>query len=116
MTFPQLLAHYRAADLFVSLSEHEGFCVPLVEAMHFGVPDRRLRLDGGARDGGRRHAAAPREGSALAWPWPPSGCCTDDALRKTMIEAGHRRVEHFSLENNRRRLLEALEPRIIAHG
>ena len=38
MKFPQLLAHYRAADVFVSLSEHEGFCVPLVEAMHFGVP------------------------------------------------------------------------------
>jgi glycosyltransferase involved in cell wall biosynthesis len=41
---------------------------------------------------------------------------SDDLLRKAMIEAGHRRVEHFSLENNRRRLLEALEPRIAAHG
>jgi glycosyltransferase involved in cell wall biosynthesis len=41
---------------------------------------------------------------------------SDDPLRKAMIEAGHRRVEHFSLENNRRRLLEALEPRIAAHG
>src|SRR5207302_1741577 len=38
LTFPQLLAQYRSADVFVSLSEHEGFCVPLVEAMHFGVP------------------------------------------------------------------------------
>lgn len=28
----------RSADVFVSLSEHEGFCVPLVEAMAFGVP------------------------------------------------------------------------------
>ena len=33
-----LLAHYRAADVFVSMSEHEGFGVPLLEAMHFGVP------------------------------------------------------------------------------
>jgi glycosyltransferase involved in cell wall biosynthesis len=38
LKFPQLLAHYRAADLFVSLSEHEGFCVPLVEAMAADVP------------------------------------------------------------------------------
>jgi len=38
LTFSQLLAQYRSADVFVSLSEHEGFCVPLVEAMHFGVP------------------------------------------------------------------------------
>jgi len=34
----ELLAYYRLADLFLCLSEHEGFCVPLVEAMHFGVP------------------------------------------------------------------------------
>nr|MDQ3758307.1 glycosyltransferase family 4 protein [Actinomycetota bacterium] len=29
-----LAAHYRAADVFVCLSDHEGFCVPLLEAMH----------------------------------------------------------------------------------
>lgn len=34
----QLLAHYRSADVFVCLSEHEGFCVPIIEAMHLGVP------------------------------------------------------------------------------
>jgi len=34
----ELIAYYRLADLFLCLSEHEGFCVPLVEAMHFGVP------------------------------------------------------------------------------
>ncbi|WP_167884597.1 glycosyltransferase family 4 protein [Cupriavidus oxalaticus] len=29
---------YRHADLFAITSEHEGFCVPLIEAMAFGVP------------------------------------------------------------------------------
>lgn len=29
---------YRAADVFVCLSEHEGFCIPLLEAFHFGLP------------------------------------------------------------------------------
>ncbi|MEP6720531.1 MAG: glycosyltransferase family 4 protein, partial [Variovorax sp.] len=33
-----LAAFYRWADLYVSLSEHEGFCVPLVEAMAADVP------------------------------------------------------------------------------
>ena len=33
-----LAAHYRSADVFVCLSEHEGFCVPLVEAMRHRVP------------------------------------------------------------------------------
>jgi glycosyltransferase involved in cell wall biosynthesis len=41
---------------------------------------------------------------------------SDDVLRKALIEAGHRRVEHFSLANNGRRLLDALEPRVAAHG
>jgi L-malate glycosyltransferase len=34
----ELAAYYRAASVYVSLSEHEGFCVPLVEAMAMDVP------------------------------------------------------------------------------
>ena len=34
----QLLAFYRTAHLLWSMSEHEGFCVPLVEAMWFDIP------------------------------------------------------------------------------
>ena len=34
----ELVGWYRRADVFVCLSEHEGFCVPLVEAMAWGVP------------------------------------------------------------------------------
>lgn len=33
-----LVAYYQAADLYLAASHHEGFCVPLVESMHFGVP------------------------------------------------------------------------------
>ncbi len=33
-----LAVFYEMADLYISLSEHEGFCVPLIEAMSFGVP------------------------------------------------------------------------------
>lgn len=35
---PQLAAYYRSAHLFWSMSEHEGFCVPLIESMWFDVP------------------------------------------------------------------------------
>ena len=34
----QLVAFYRHASVFVTVSEHEGFCVPLLEAMAFSVP------------------------------------------------------------------------------
>ncbi|MDD4870171.1 MAG: glycosyltransferase [Kiritimatiellae bacterium] len=31
-------AYYRVADVFVSVSRHEGYCLPLIEAMHSSVP------------------------------------------------------------------------------
>jgi glycosyltransferase involved in cell wall biosynthesis len=34
----ELAIYYRHADVYISLSEHEGFCVPLVEAMAADVP------------------------------------------------------------------------------
>ncbi|MBI4787806.1 MAG: glycosyltransferase family 4 protein [Chloroflexi bacterium] len=33
-----LAAFYQIADLYVCMSEHEGFCIPLVEAMYYGLP------------------------------------------------------------------------------
>jgi glycosyltransferase involved in cell wall biosynthesis len=38
VTLRELVAYYRVARIFLCLSEHEGFSVPLVEAMHFGIP------------------------------------------------------------------------------
>ncbi|MFH1485562.1 MAG: glycosyltransferase family 4 protein, partial [Chloroflexota bacterium] len=38
VTQSELNAYYKVADVFVSMSEHEGFGVPLVESMHFGIP------------------------------------------------------------------------------
>ena len=45
-----LRAYFAAADVYLSLSAHEGFGVPLVEAMAAGVPGRRPRRRRGGRD------------------------------------------------------------------
>lgn len=37
-TNEDLYAYYRAADVYLSMSEHEGFGVPLAEAMTFNLP------------------------------------------------------------------------------
>ena len=34
----ELASFYQHADVFVCMSDHEGFCVPLVEAMNFKIP------------------------------------------------------------------------------
>lgn len=36
--FDEILSYYKLSDLFLCMSEHEGFCVPLVEAMFFNIP------------------------------------------------------------------------------
>lgn len=36
--FIDILAYYTVADVFLCMSTHEGFCVPLVEAMYFHTP------------------------------------------------------------------------------
>ena len=38
ITFDEILAYYKLANVFLCMSEHEGFCVPLVEAMFFDIP------------------------------------------------------------------------------
>lgn len=36
--FNEILSYYRLADVFLCMSEHEGFCIPLLEAMYFQIP------------------------------------------------------------------------------
>lgn len=36
--FADLISYYMLADVFLCMSEHEGFSVPLIESMHFGIP------------------------------------------------------------------------------
>lgn len=38
VTQEELNAIYSVSDVFMTMSEHEGLCVPLIEAMNFGVP------------------------------------------------------------------------------
>jgi glycosyltransferase involved in cell wall biosynthesis len=46
VTQSELNAYYRLADLYLSLSEHEGYGAPLIEAMHFSLPV--IAFDAGA--------------------------------------------------------------------
>ena len=56
----QLKTYYLAADLFLCASRHEGFCVPLLEAMYFGIPILARAAAGVPYTLGRGGGAIPR--------------------------------------------------------
>lgn len=38
ISFREIIGYYKIASVFLCMSEHEGFCVPLLESMFFKVP------------------------------------------------------------------------------
>ena len=82
--------HYMQAAAYVSASDHEGFCVPLVEAMAFGVPV--VAYAGGAVPetlGSGGITLATRD--PLVWAETLHRLLTGDSLREQLIAAGHAR-------------------------
>jgi L-malate glycosyltransferase len=102
-----LEAYFEAADVYVSASDHEGFCVPLVEAMGHGIPvvaygvaavpetvgDAGIVLD--AKEPLRFAAAVAR-------------VVSDTELQERLALAAARRVAHFDLNRSKARFVELL--------
>lgn len=107
----QLVSHYRHADVFVSTSEHEGFGVPLIEAMWQSVPVVALAcsaVTGTVGDAGLLLAANAIPNSAR-FAAAINRAVTDDRLRAELIARGHARTEHFSLARGREAFRTALQ-------
>lgn len=104
----ELVAWYRNAAVFVTVSEHEGFCVPLVEAMTFGVPI--VARDNAAipETSGGACLLAPR--SAGPTPIAEAVCrvISDLALRDRLRRLGNERRHYFSFRENERRFLDSI--------
>ncbi len=98
--FNEILAYYRLADAFVCMSEHEGFCVPLAEAMFFDVPiiayDTSAIGDTLGGSGILLDSNDPVFAAGVI-----RRVLTDELLKKQIIEGQRRRLEDFSYERIR---------------
>ncbi len=102
-----LAAHYAAADVYLSLSEHEGFGVPLVEAMAAGVPVVARGAGAvGETAGGAALLLAAADPSYIAAAL--HRVCTDDALRAVLTSAGLRRAAELSDGGAATRIVDAI--------
>ena len=104
-----LAAHYRSADVFVCLSEHEGFCVPLLEAMHHGLPIVALAAAAVPETLGDAGVLLPGKDPALVAA-AVNRVTTDAALRAALVEAGVARLDRFTLDRTRNAFRDALLP------
>jgi glycosyltransferase involved in cell wall biosynthesis len=104
----ELAAHYRCADVLVMLSDHEGFGVPLVEAMGQGTPI--VAFDAGAvtelMDGcGVVLEEKPPRAVARA----VSDLIDDRPRRERLVQAGRDRLDTLGLDQAANRLVEAVQ-------
>ena len=89
-----LAAYYRSASVYISMSEHEGFCAPLVEAMAMDVPVLAYSctavpetLDGaGVQFAPKNFELAAELMADLAY---------GDAVRASILDGQRRRLTHF---------------------
>jgi glycosyltransferase involved in cell wall biosynthesis len=103
----ELAAHYRAADVYVSVSEHEGFCVPLLEAMHHGLPFVAYGVTAVPETLGAGGVCLPTK-SAPTVAAAVHRVVTDAALRDALAAAGRARLEEMSLPRTREVMTAAL--------
>ena len=102
-----LAAFYRWADAYVSLSEHEGFCVPLIEAMAADVPV--LAYAAGAVPetlGGSGVLFAPKDLEVAA---ELLGLLVyDRPLREQVLDGQRRRLQDFAPQRIEAQLIATL--------
>jgi L-malate glycosyltransferase len=104
----ELAARYARAGVFVSLSEHEGFCVPLLEAFDAGLPVV-ARPSGGVPEvaGDAALLAGDRDPAVLA---ELVALALEDAeLRAALVERGRARVAAYAPERTTEAMRAALE-------
>lgn len=99
----EVKALYENCSAYLCMSEHEGFCLPVAEAMYFGLPViayASSALPETIGQGGVLvHAKKPAELAELV-----HTVCTDEVLKEQLVKAGRERVAELSYDHFARRV------------
>ena len=110
-----LAAYYESADVFVCLSDHEGFCVPLLEAMHHGVPVVAFGSSAVPETLGAGGVCLPEKSPVLVAA-AVDRVVSDPQVRDALVAAGRRRLEDFDLSRTRATFTTAIEALLADAG
>ena len=103
----QLVAYYRRADLFMTASEHEGFCVPILEAMAFNVPVIATASAAIPETLAGAGLMVP-EADPMLFAEVAHAVLDDEALRDQLVVGGRERLARYDVEQARRTFLSHL--------
>jgi glycosyltransferase involved in cell wall biosynthesis len=98
-----LHTYFRAADVFVCASEHEGFCVPIAQAMAFGLPVVALNATAVTETMGGAGVLVDRWEVDLIAPMIQQ-VIIDQDRRDQLIADQRRALKRFSIQEARARL------------
>jgi len=104
-----LAAEYRAADALVVLSDHEGFCVPVLEAWHHGLPIVAYAATAVTETVGSAGVLLANKSPAVVAA-AVATVLEDADLRSRLVTTGRLRLGEFSLKESRRAFTDAVMP------
>ena len=108
VTGAELEAYYQAADVFVCASDHEGFCVPLAEAMGHGVPIVAYGVTAVPETVGSAGLVLPDK-SPVAFAAAVARVLRDATLRRVLTAAGRARADSFDLAASTQRFVTLVQ-------
>jgi len=109
----ELEAYLQAADVFVCASDHEGFCVPLAEAMGHGIPIVAYGVTAVPETVGDAGLLLPDK-SPLHFAAAVGRILSDDTLRRHLTAAGLARAAGYNLPASQRRFVSLVQRAIGA--
>ena len=105
----ELNAYYRSADVFVSMSEHEGFGMFLVESMYFDLPIIAYESTAVPETLGHSGVLVKKKDFPITAELIHL-LATDQDLRQAILENQRQRLMHFARERVEAQFWECLAP------